>query len=129
LTADGSIFGLPNLGNTGSSGYGPPWSTWGSFCNGCQSDYQELDTNVSAAMLGGVTNFIRIGNYSSWSGAIPASESLNGQTLPSSMYLSNQPSWWTAGGFGGAWPPFDPTNPTGTNFTALPAGQRYLNTR
>jgi len=129
LTADGTIFGLPNLGNTGSSGYGPPWSTWGSFCNGCQDDYQELDTNVSAAMLGGVTNFIRIGNYSSWSGAIPASESLNGQTLPSSLYLSNQPGWWAAGGFGGAWPPFDPTNPTGTNFTALPAGQRYLSTQ
>ena len=125
LTNDGTVFGLPNLGNPDTDGNSaPPWADWGNWPG--PNGFQELDTEVSAVMVGGVTNFIRVGNFNYFTNAIPPSESLNGQTLSNSLYLSSQPSWWTNGGYNMPWPPFDPTSPN-PSFNSIPAGYRYLN--
>jgi hypothetical protein len=59
--------------------------------------FQELDLDVPATTL-------LKGNYNFSDNGVPASESLNGATLPPSLYLSTKPAW-----FGDlAWPPFGP---------------------
>ena len=53
------------------------------------------------------------------SGTMPASESLNGASLPKSMYLKEKPAW-----FGDlAWPPFGPDTDFEKN--KIPAQVRY----
>jgi Pectate lyase superfamily protein len=103
-----------NFNGAGQNGSLPPvdsvvdvWATQGGF--------QEIDLDVAATTL-------RLGNYYYYSGNIPSDESLGTQTLPNSLYLSSQPSW-----FGTlTWPPFDPTAPGTPTYDTIPAGYRYL---
>lgn len=44
-------------------------------------------------------------------------------TIPNSLYLAGQPSWWTSGM---AWPPFNAATGAATD-TDIPAGDRYIN--
>jgi hypothetical protein len=118
LTSDGTVFGLPNLGDSSTDDKSaPPWSDWGNWLG--PYGFQELDTNVVASL-------VRVGNFNYFTNAIPPSESLNGQTLSNSLYLTSEPSWWTNGGYSVPWPPFDPTSPN-PSFGSIPAGYRYLN--
>jgi hypothetical protein len=74
----------------------------------------------------GVTNTILIlGNYNTVDDAIPAVESLGGDTLASSWYYDSKPAW-----FGDrTWPWVDPASPTlalsTKGYTNFPAGYRY----
>lgn len=115
-------FGLPNMGNTVSSGTaqlsaGDPWASYATLLSGGSpgpSGFQELDLDVEATL-------VLKGNRNLNSGTIPANESLGGDTLPSSLYLAAKPAW-----FGNlAWPAFDPANPN-AKIEAIPAGYRYL---
>lgn len=77
--------------------------------------YQGLDTGVKSTLL-------RKANYSTYTGNIPAAETLDGGTLPASLYRTSKPAW-----FGNLpWPAFDPFNPK-PSATAIPAGVRFLN--
>lgn len=113
--------GTPNIGNTSSTGTAQPtagdfWIDWAnSFPAPPDGKYQELDLDVQAS-----STFK--GNYNTQDDAIPAGESLAGDTLPNSLYLSSKPSWF----YGLAWPAFDSSSPV---FSAqrIPAGYRYFN--
>ena len=94
--------GYPNIGNTVYSGTASPlsadwWSSWPGS-GALPSGYQERDLDVS-------TTLIRKGNYNTANQAVPAGESLGGETIPNSYYLSGKPSWFASL----SWPPFDPT--------------------
>jgi hypothetical protein len=119
MTYDGTAFGQPNIGNGSSSGTAPPWADWGRAPG--PGGFQELDLGVQATL-------IRKGNYNFFNKAIPAAESLGGDSLPNSLYLTGKPSW-----FGNlAWPPMNPASP-GTPSSAseiyakIPAGYRFVN--
>jgi hypothetical protein len=49
---------------------------------------------------------------------------VNGPSVPftNSLYLASKPGWWGSG----AWPPFDPNNPSAASVGSIPAGYRYL---
>lgn len=90
----------------------PPLNTVVKIMPGA-AGFQELDLDVEATTLKKANNWVPTG--------IPASESLAGQTLPSSLYLNSKPGW-----FGQlAWPPFDPLSPN-PRYEAIPAGYRFL---
>jgi pectate lyase-like protein len=77
--------------------------------------YQELDAGVAATL-------IRKGNYYYYGTAIPATEALGADLLPSSLFRTAKPAW-----FGSlTWPPFDPTHPAPSPLS-IPAGYRYIN--
>ena len=114
MTYDGTAMGQPNIGNGSSSGTAPPWADWGSYPG--PGGFQELDLGVEATL-------IRKGNYNYFAKAIPASESLGGDALPNSLYLTAKPAW-----FGNLnWPPFNPSNPGTPAYTHIPAGYRFVN--
>jgi len=120
-------WGMPNMGSFGWDGTAqpsvgdwwedllsaPPWPG----ANG----FQELDLDVFPTT-------IFKGNYNVVDGAIPAGESLAGQTLANSLFRSSKPAW-----FGNlTWPPIDPTAPftpawNSTNWARIPAGYRFVN--
>jgi len=101
-------FGLPNMGNGGFSGTvrpgeGRTWSDWPRLLGSERGKgpgpggFQELDLDVRA------TAIVK-GNYNFRDGGVPASESLGGASLPTSLYLDGKPEW-----FGDLpWPPFGP---------------------
>ena len=72
----------------------------------------------------GVKNtLIRLGNYNTFNGAIPAAETLT-NALPNSYWLSAKPDW-----FGNlTWPPYNPSNTSAaeTSPTNIPAGYRAI---
>ncbi len=111
-------FGLPNMGNSGSTGtaqlsQGDFWADWGGDPGA--SGFQELDLDVQA------TTILKA-NYNTVAGGIPANESLGSDTLPVSLYRSSKPVW-----FGSlTWPAFNPFSPN-QNIQAIPAGYRYVN--
>lgn len=121
------VFGLPNIGNLGSSGgtaqlsLGDPWASWGTGPG--PDGFQEIDLDVAATTL-------LKGNYNKSTNSIPAGESLSGDTLHNSLAYSAKPDW-----FGNlTWPAFDAstadaTNTTynNTNISRIPAGYRYVN--
>jgi chitodextrinase len=75
--------------------------------------YQELDLDVKATTL-------LKGNWNPIYNGIPTAESLGGNTLPNSLYLSSKPLW-----FGTlAWPAFGP-DVKNEDYKAIPAGYRY----
>lgn len=79
--------------------------------------FQELDLDVEPTTL-------RKGNYlalATGGGAVPATEALNGDPLPSSLFRTSKPVWFGAL----AWPAFDPFNPN-QNADAIPAGYRFV---
>ncbi len=79
--------------------------------------FQELDLDVEATT-------IKKGNWNSFDGTIPASESLSADMLPDSLYLSVKPSW-----FGDlTWPAITPHNPK-LDLTIIPAGYRYIHNK
>jgi hypothetical protein len=108
------VFGLPNIGNGGFSGFAPPWAdAFGT--NPGPGGFQELDQGVKATVL-------LKGNWNAKDSAVPASESLGEDTLPGSLYRSSKPGW-----FGDLkWPAFDPAGPN-QSYEAIPAGYRYVN--
>ena len=76
-------FGNPNMGNSSSSGTVQPsmgifWADWGRSPG--PAGFQELDLDVENTTL-------LIGNWNAATNSVPPSESLGGQTLPSSLYL------------------------------------------
>lgn len=119
--------GYPNIGNESYSGTASPLAGdwWADWPNGAiPSGYQERDLDVSATL-------IRKGNYNTANQGVPASESLGGDTVPNSYYLTSRPSW-----FGNlTWPPFDATaavtaayrSSLTASYLAIPAGYRYIN--
>lgn len=112
MSYDGTSFGQPNIGNGDYDGFAPPWADWEIPAG--VSGFQELDTNVLATL-------VRKGNYNYFDDDIPASESLGGAVLESSLYRTNKPSY-----FGDlTWPPFNPLSPSPA-FTNIPAGWRYM---
>jgi hypothetical protein len=113
------ILGLPNIGNGGFNGmFAPPWPDFGGSPG--PGGFQELDTDVAATT-------IRKGNWNAQDSAVPESESLDGATLPNSLYLCEKPEW-----FGDLeWPPFDAQSPPDTSdgltaYRRIPAGQRWV---
>lgn len=79
--------------------------------------FQELDLDVEATT-------IKKGNWNSFDGTIPASESLSADMLPDSLYLSVKPAW-----FGDlSWPAITPHNPK-LDLTIIPAGYRYIHNK
>ncbi len=61
------------------------------------------------------------GNYDYFGGGIVWDPNTADHTVPASLYLASKPAY-----FGKLkWPPFDPTNPSSTAITNLPAGYRY----
>jgi hypothetical protein len=114
----GTQLGQPNIGNGQWSGDAPPWADWGTGPG--PGGFQELDHGVAAST-------IRKGNYNFFDNAIPASESLGGDTLPNSLYLSGKPAW-----FGNlTWPPINPLAPGDSSsltkiYERIPAGVRWL---
>lgn len=106
--------GQPNMGNSESTGTAPPWADWGKQTG--PGSFQELDTGVKA-------DLVRKGNYSYHNST---QESLGGDALPDSLYLTAKPSF-----FGSlAWPPFNPAAPGTPDENAvmqkIPAGYRYV---
>jgi hypothetical protein len=118
MSYDPTSFGLPNIGNTGSNGgTAPPWADWGTGPG--PGGFQEIDLGVKLTL-------ILKGNYNYFE-RVPAAESLGGDTLPNSLYLSGKPAW-----FGNlTWPPVDPLNPGTPSdneiLTKIPAGYRFVN--
>jgi hypothetical protein len=112
-------FGNPNLGNSSYSGTAQPtagdwWADWGTAPGA--GGFQELDLDVQATV-------ILKSNYLA-PGGIPAAEltALAGESLPASLYRSSKPAW-----FGTlTWPAFNPSSPN-MNYTAIPAGYRFVN--
>ena len=101
--------GYPNMGNGWSNGKvaqpskGKFWADWTEYLASKRGEgpgpngFQELDLDVKA------TTLLR-GNCTYKDNGVPKSESLDGATLPKSLYLKNKPSW-----FGDLnWPPFGP---------------------
>jgi hypothetical protein len=62
----------------------------------------------------------RHGNYDVVTGGIVWSNGFS-QTLPTSLYLTNKPSWFNSL----PWPPYDPNYPTAASSTNIPAGYRF----
>ncbi len=81
--------------------------------------YQEKDLDVEG------TTYL-LGNYHMHDGEIPAEQAIgSGNTLADSLYRSTAPPWWTSGGFGGSFPPFNPQSPI-ASYSSLPAGADFL---
>jgi len=82
--------------------------------------FEELDLDV-------IYTTILKGNYyhqPSDSG-IPAVESLSGDTLASSLFLSATPSFFTDAGM--TWPPVSTSAPPNSSYAVIPAGLAYIN--
>jgi chitodextrinase len=77
--------------------------------------FNALDSNTEATVF-------RNGNYDVVTGGITWSNGFS-QTLPSSLYLTNTPSWFNSL----SWPPYDPNNPSAASSANLPAGYRFVN--
>lgn len=67
----------------------------------------------STAIIQG--NWDIINNIQVWNSMSPT-------TLPNSYFLTSKPTYW---GANQPWPPVDPTNPTMSNMTNIPAGYRF----
>lgn len=108
--------GTPNIGNTSSTGTAQPtlndfWTDWpNNYPTTWVDHYQELDLDVAAS-----STFL--GNYYN-SGTVISGESLGGQTLPDSLYLSAKPVW-----FYGLSYPIDAS--ISLTQESIPAGYRY----
>jgi len=107
--------GFPNIGNAHFEGtFGPTklpdYSGLPNTLDGCQ----QLDRNVKATI-------IRHGNYDYVNNAVVWDPNIADHTIPNSLYLTGEPSWW--GDL--PWPPIGPDrNPmVGT----IPAQQRFIN--
>jgi len=112
ITAGSSTWAWLGYGNygTSSSGTAPPWAQWGTGPG--SGGFQERDTGVSATL-------ISKGNRWTFDNS---TNSLGGDTLVNSFYLTAKPSW-----FGNlAWPPIDPAKPGFPQFSSIPAGYRYI---
>ena len=115
-------FGYPNMGNHTYSGTAEVstsdnWDDWDAGVT--TSNYKERDLDVEN------TTTLK-GNYNTYDGAVPESESIGGDTVPDSYYLASKPDWF----YGLTWPPFDPTDPVidlTDSYEAIPAGYRFLN--
>ena len=81
--------------------------------------YQEFDDGVSYTMT-------RAKNYSGLSSGTGTIIDNTSDTLPNSLAYAAQPSWWTDGGFSGAWPPVNPAGPS-FSVSIIPAGYRFTN--
>ncbi len=66
------------------------------------------------------TSLLRHGNYDYVTNSVNWDSGIADHTIPNSLYLSGQPSWWTAGK---AWPPIGPD--LATMVTDIPAKDRY----
>lgn len=110
-----TVSGIAGLAVSFSAQVGtlPTVSTAMNIWPGVVDTYQEKDLDVQP------TTTLK-GNYNTQDGAIPAGESLGGQTLANSLYLSAKPDWF---GFL-TFPAYDSSAP---NFSglAIPAGYRY----
>jgi hypothetical protein len=129
------IFGLPNMGNdvsftgTAQPSLGTYWAEWATYVASApgtsgvgpsDSRFQEKDLDVED------TTILKA-NRNAYDDAIPAGESLSGDTLPNSMFRDSKPSY-----FGSlAWPPFDSSTSSLTYNTTtaqkIPAGYWYTN--
>ena len=118
------MLGMPNMGNGAFNGKtvqpskGITWADWERYSASepgkgpGPGGFQELDLDVAATTL-------RLGNYNYKDNGVPASESLKGKKLPTSLYLEKKPEW-----FGKlAWPPFGPDTDFEKN--KIPAQERY----
>ncbi|MCZ7649486.1 MAG: glycoside hydrolase family 55 protein [Planctomycetota bacterium] len=115
--------GFPNMGNGGFNGtaqlsQNKPWADWEKMATlehgkgPGPGGFQELDLDVRATTL-------LKGNFNYKDGGVPASEALNGATLPASLYLKAKPAW-----FGElAWPAFGPDADPESH--KIPAQARY----
>jgi hypothetical protein len=68
------------------------------------------------------TTVVKADNYNYAENKVDSSESIGSQTLPDSFYLTSKPSWW---GNLLSWPWVDPTNPSHSIPTNIPAGYRF----
>ena len=116
--------GFPGMGNGWSNGKraqpskGQYWADWEKLLASPQGQgpgpngFQELDMDVKATAL-------LKGNYNYKDHGVPASEALQGATLPKSLYLKEKPVW-----FGNlSWPPFGPDTDHEKN--KIPAQVRF----
>lgn len=80
---------------------------------------QELDLDVL------LTSILKGNYYHQTTGSgIPAVESLGGETLANSLFLSSEPSFFTESGL--AWPPVSTSSPPNTSYEIIPSGQAYV---
>jgi hypothetical protein len=83
------------------------------------TDTTRLDPRVASTLF-------RSDNWDAFNGAVVNPLPSN-QSLPTSMYLTAKPAWWTTP----SWPPFDPSQPPMTQadgaaeYLKLPAGARW----
>jgi hypothetical protein len=105
-----------NPAKSGGSGWTTPTDlNGGDWVPLSPNSFQALDLDVAETTL-------FKGNWNAKEHGIPASESLQGEVLPPSLYRSVKPEW-----FGDlTWPAFNPFTPN-QSFDAIPAGYRYKN--
>lgn len=96
--------GYPNIGN----------SSYGSIATNSQ-DPNAFDMNVQMTLL-------RTGNYD-YANKATIWDSNGVQTLPASLYYTNEPTWWTNYGNTSPWPPIGPDVAGMTNL--IPAEVRF----
>lgn len=120
--------GYPSLGGNGYTGTAEPstgdfWADWPGV-SGFPLNYEERDLDV-------VNTVTRKGNWNGADNAVPASESLGGDTILDSYAYTAKPA-----SFGSLeWPPYDPASPRAASTAAdiiadaeaIPAGYRYYN--
>lgn len=89
-----------------------------------QGDGSIGENSIYNSAAGVNSTMDRLGNYNYFDAAIPAGESLGGDTVSDSYLYPSKPDW-----FGNlSWPWVDPTNPTPSNtVTNFPAGYRAVN--
>lgn len=111
--SSGGTYSAPTLTLSGGTGAILPAAGSAVVLTTNTDGWDEMDLDVRASL-------VRIGNYNTQDAGIPAGESLAGQTLPNSLYLSSKPA-----SFGPLpWPAFDVAAP---NFVieVIPAGYRF----
>lgn len=84
----------------------------GAYFNFPNGSYQELDLDVAETV-------VRKGNRYLYNDSF---DSLDGDTLPDSLYLSEAPDFFD----GFTWPPYDPVTPVAPDILAVPAAFRYF---
>jgi hypothetical protein len=106
--------------------YDPDTKEYAAFAKGYHTHQEKLALGGISKMekAKGATVAAEKGNWNSFDGTIPASESLSADMLPDSLYLSVKPAW-----FGDlSWPAITPHNPK-LDLTIIPAGYRYIHNK
>lgn len=126
MSYEGYSYGQPNMGNSDSTGVGPPWIDWLKATN--NAGYQELDTNVAATV-------IQVHNWNFFTNAIPTNESIGSTNILASLYRSASPPWYVTNGNLPqlVWPPIVTASLNTNHFLSLtgyyktPAHYAYVN--